>query len=244
MGQDGASADVRRAAGKRIGEVWFSSSVDEPLLTKFIFTSERLSIQLHPNDTQARERGLKRGKSECWFILGTEREATLGLGLNREVSEEELRQAALDGSIEQLTDWCPVSAGDFFIVPPGTIHSIGGGISLLEFQQDADVTFRLYDYGRPRELHLDDAVAVARLSRYSDELACHISPSDQSMLVDGPHFRLVHTDRDMLRIGSAGLFRSQERYDPVTRSRGQATASCYSATNARAERKMLIGAKA
>ena len=186
-------------AGRRIGEVWFSGAVDEPLLAKFIFTGERLSIQVHPNDAQARERGLKSGKSECWFILDAEREATFGLGLRREVSADELRQAALDGSIEELTDWRPVKAGDFFMVPPGTIHSIGGGISLLEFQQAADVTFRLYDYGRPRELHLDDAVAVARLSRYSDELARHISPSDQSMLVDGPNFRLVHTDRDMLQ---------------------------------------------
>lgn len=186
-------------AGRRIGEVWFTGAQDEPLLAKFIFTSERLSIQVHPNDDQARARGLKSGKSECWFILEAEPEATLGLGLRHEVSAIELRRAALDGSIEELTDWRPVKAGDFFMVPPGTIHSIGGGISLLEFQQDADVTYRLYDYGRPRELHLDDAVAVARPGPYADELAHHISKSEQKLLVDGPHFRLAHTDRDMFQ---------------------------------------------
>ena len=147
-------------AGQRIGEVWFTGGGDLPLLAKYIFTSERLSIQVHPNDQQARARGLASGKTECWYILDAEPDATIGLGLTREVSPEELRAAALDGSIEQLIDWRPVKAGDFILVPPGTIHAIGAGISLLEFQQNADVTYRLYDYGRPRELHLDDSVAV------------------------------------------------------------------------------------
>ena len=71
-------------------------------------------------------------------------------------------EAALDGSIEELVDWRPVKAGEFYYVPAGTIHAIGAGISLLEFQQNADVTYRLYDYGRPRELHLDDGIAVSR----------------------------------------------------------------------------------
>jgi mannose-6-phosphate isomerase len=86
-------------AGQRIGEVWFTNGVDLPLLAKYIFTSERLSIQVHPSDQQARARGLPQGKSECWYILDTEPGATLGLGLTREVGKEELRQAALDGSI-------------------------------------------------------------------------------------------------------------------------------------------------
>jgi mannose-6-phosphate isomerase len=183
--------------GLRIGEVWFTGGGDQPLLVKYLFTSERLSIQVHPDDEQAHERGLDRGKSECWYILEAEPGATLGLGLKQAVSADELRTSALDGSIEQLMDWRPVRAGDFFMVPPGTIHAIGGGISLLEFQQNADVTYRLYDYGRPRELHLDAGVAVARAEPYPGSLAQHVSPDDERTLVDGPRFVLAHARADM-----------------------------------------------
>jgi mannose-6-phosphate isomerase len=176
--------------GRKIGEVWFTSETDEPLLLKWLFTSERLSVQVHPNEAQAQERGLSRGKTECWYIVDAEPEATLGLGLVRAVGEEELRAAALDGSIERLLDWRPVQAGDFFFVPPGTIHAIGGGLTLIEFQQNADVTYRLYDYGRPRELHLEDGVAVARRESYPSELATVADVPD--VLVDGPEFTLVH----------------------------------------------------
>jgi mannose-6-phosphate isomerase len=183
--------------GKRIGEVWFAGDEDLPLLAKYIFTSERLSIQVHPNDEQARARGLAQGKSECWYILDAEPGATIGLGLEHEVSAEELRSAALDGSIEGLIDWKPVSAGDFFFVSAGTIHAIGPGISLLEFQQNSDVTYRLYDYGRPRELHLDDAVDVGRRSAYPAGVAQHVDPDQERTLVERP-FVLVQTRRDAL----------------------------------------------
>ena len=184
--------------GTRIGEVWFEGDPALPLLAKYIFTSERLSIQVHPSDEQARARGLPQGKTECWVILEAEQGATIALGTRHPLSPGELRAAALDGSIEQLMDWRPVSAGDFYFVPSRTIHAIGGGISLLEFQQNADVTFRLYDYGRPRELHLDDGVAVANPQPYPDSLAQHLVGADQRTLVDGPHFTLVETDRDAL----------------------------------------------
>ncbi len=184
---------------KRIGEIWFANGTDAPLLAKYIFTSERLSIQVHPNDEQARARGLPHGKTECWYILEAEPGSTLGLGLKRELSAAKLRSAALDGSIEDLLDWRPVRAGDFYLVPAGTIHAIGGGLSLLEFQQNADVTYRLYDYGRPRELHVDDAVAVAYAAPYPDALAQHLSADDECSLVDGPHFKLLHSHDDRLR---------------------------------------------
>ena len=184
-------------SGKRIGEVWFTGAGDQPLLVKYLFTSERLSIQVHPNDDQAKARGLASGKRECWYILEAEPGATLGLGLKREASADELRAAALDGSIEELMDWRAVAAGDFFMVPPGTVHAIGVGISLLEFQQNSDVTYRLYDYGRPRELHLDDGIAVACPEPYPHSLAQHLEPGEERMLVDGPSFVLAQTDRDM-----------------------------------------------
>ena len=177
--------------GRQIGEVWFAGPEDAPLLVKYIFTSERLSIQNHPSDAEARERGLERGKEECWYILDAEPGATLGLGLKREVDKDELRAAALDGSIEQLIDWKPVRPGDFFYVPAGTIHAIGAGISLLEFQQNADVTYRLYDYGRPRELHLDDGIAVAKPQPYADPRSRRVAADDPIVLVDGPLFSLV-----------------------------------------------------
>jgi mannose-6-phosphate isomerase len=186
-------------AGKRLGEVWFTNGADLPLLAKYIFTSERLSIQVHPNDEQARARGLPHGKSECWTILEADPDATIGLGTKRALSSDELRHAALDGSIEQLMDWRPVKAGDFYFVPAGTVHAIGSGISLLEFQQNADVTYRLYDYGRPRELHLDDGVAVANAAPYPDALVQHLGEGEERTLVDGPHFTLVHTHGDALR---------------------------------------------
>jgi mannose-6-phosphate isomerase len=172
--------------GARIGEIWFTDGADLPLLAKYIFTSERLSIQVHPAE-----------KTECWLILDAEPEATVGLGLKREVSADELRAAALDGSIESLLDWRPVRVGDFFLVPPGTVHAIGSGLSLLEFQQNCDVTYRLYDYGRPRELHLDQGIAAARPGPYPPELAQHLAPDEDLTLVDGP-FRLAHAHGDTL----------------------------------------------
>jgi len=183
--------------GKRIGEVWFEGGADLPLLAKYIFTSERLSIQVHPNDEQARARGLEQGKSECWYILDAEPGAVLGLGLKREVSKDELRAAALNGSIEELMDCRPVSAGDFVFVPSGTVHAIGAGISLLEFQQNSDVTYRLYDYGRPRELHLDDGIAISNPKPFSGNML-QLSGFEERTLVNGPRFDLKLTSGDAL----------------------------------------------
>ena len=151
----------RPPADEPIGEIWFEQPDDAELLVKYLFTSERLSIQVHPDDAAARARGYPRGKDEAWFVIDAEPGAVIGLGLTHEISSEALRLAALDGSIERLLDWRPVATGDLLYSPAGTIHAIGGGIALIEVQQNVDLTYRLYDYGRPRELHLDEAVAVA-----------------------------------------------------------------------------------
>ena len=154
--------DSASGSGEPIGEVWFEDPAGDPaLLVKYLFTSEKLSIQVHPGDEAARARGFPRGKDEAWLILDAEPGAAIGLGLRRSVSPGELRSAALDGSIEALLDWRPVAAGDLLYSPAGTVHAIGPGLALVEIQQNLDLTYRLYDYGRPRELHLDDAVAVA-----------------------------------------------------------------------------------
>jgi mannose-6-phosphate isomerase len=186
------------ASGQPVGEVWFIGEERLPLLAKYLFTSETLSVQVHPDDEQARSRGLARGKTECWFVTDAEPGARIGLGLRHEISPDALRRAALDGSVEQLIAWRPVARGDFFLVPPGTIHAIGAGISLLELQQNSDVTYRLYDYGRGRDLHLDDAIAVARRDPYPEHLFQKVNPATEAVLADGPHFTLIHSHGDAL----------------------------------------------
>ncbi len=157
--------------GEPVGEIWFEAPGGLPasLLVKYLFTSERLSIQVHPDDSAARAAGSPSGKDEAWIILSAEPGATIGLGLKQEIAPDALRAAALDGSIEALVDWRPVRSGDVFYSPAGTIHAIGAGLRLIEVQQNVDLTYRLYDYGRPRELHLDEAVAVARPEPFRGE---------------------------------------------------------------------------
>jgi mannose-6-phosphate isomerase len=177
-------------AGRQVGEIWYEApnGAPLPLLVKWLFTSEKLSIQVHPSDTQAKERGLPSGKEECWYIVDAEPGAVLGIGTTRPLSAEELHTASLSGEIEQFMDWKPVKAGDYFYIPAGTVHAIGAGITLVEVQQYADITYRLYDYGRPRELHLDEGVAVSKPSPYADARSGFALGNMQ--LVDGPHFRL------------------------------------------------------
>jgi mannose-6-phosphate isomerase len=170
--------------GRQIGEIWFEGPDGQhpPLLVKYIFTSERLSIQVHPDDAQGQARGLPGGKSECWLILDTQPGATLGLGTAEPLDAETLRAAAMDGRIEQMMDWKPVKSGDFYYVPAGTVHAIGAGVALIEVQQNVDVTYRLYDYGRPRELHLDDGVAVSRPEPYR-RAAMNVAGRDAALLL-------------------------------------------------------------
>lgn len=143
---------------RKIGEVWFPA---DEILVKFIFTSERLSVQVHPNDEQAREAGEPRGKTEMWHILRAAPGASIALGFREPVSPERIRDSALSGEIVNLLDWKPVAAGDSYFNPPGTVHALGGGLALVEIQENSDNTYRLYDYRRPRDLHLERAVRVS-----------------------------------------------------------------------------------
>lgn len=194
-GRTGLAEAPAALRGRRIGEIWFEAPAGSgealPLLVKHIVTDERLSVQVHPDDDQARARGLPGGKSECWYVLDAAPGATLALGLIEPLPAETLRAAALDGSIERLLGWQEVSAGDFFYVPAGTIHAIGPGVSLIEVQQPADITYRLFDYGRPRPLHLEDALAVASRTVYPSELIKRAAPDRGTLFVSGPEFALV-----------------------------------------------------
>src|SRR6201987_5802783 len=152
-------------ADDAVGELWFER-VDKAapapaLLLKLLFTSEPLSIQVHPDDTFARAMGMPNGKSEAWYIISAKPGAQIGIGLKRRVTPQELRASIANGSIVELVQWRPVAKGDVIFIPAGTIHAFGAGIVLVEVQQRSDTTFRLFDYGRQRELHEDNAVAVA-----------------------------------------------------------------------------------
>lgn len=188
---------ARESAGKRIGELWYQSdnllgkdAANDPLLIKYLFTSEKLSVQVHPDDTDARARGHACGKAECWYVIDAAPDAVLGLGLKASVSAQELHAASLSGAVEHMIDWKPTRAGDIWYVAPGTIHAIGPGLTLIEVQQNIDITYRLYDYGRPRELHLDDAIAVASPGPYAMEN--HGDYLSQDPLIrHWPHFGLA-----------------------------------------------------
>jgi mannose-6-phosphate isomerase len=142
-----------------IGEAWFLADHDLPLLVKLLFTSDRLSVQVHPEDGEDGARG----KTEMWYILDAEPGAAIALGFREPVTREQLRESTKTGEIERLLNWVPVRAGETYFTPAHTVHAIGGGIVLCEIQQNSDVTYRLWDYGRPRELHVDQAVAIADL---------------------------------------------------------------------------------
>ncbi len=178
--------------GQRIGEIWFEPPREMPdLLVKYLFTSEKLSIQCHPSHAQTEAKGLGRqGKEECWLVVDAEPGATLGIGFTGAIDAETMRAAALDGSIEQMLTWHEVEAGDFFYLPANTVHAIGPGCSIIEIQQNSDITYRLFDYGRPRELHLEEALEVADGSPYPAKLHRKIPAGKSVTLVDGPYFTL------------------------------------------------------
>ena len=148
-----------------IGEIWYersdSAAVPPSLLLKLLFTSQPLSIQVHPDDAYAQSTGLPNGKTEAWHILDAALEAKVGLGMKRRVSPEQLRHAIDDGSISDLLVWHLAHPGDTISVPAGTIHAIGAGLVIAEIQQRSDTTFRLFDHGRGRELHIESGLAVA-----------------------------------------------------------------------------------
>ena len=146
----------------KIGEVWFQAAEDLPLV-KFLFTTDKLSVQVHPDDGYARQHHGSPGKTEMWHILAAEPGARIAAGFRELLTPEQVRAAAVSGEIEGLLQWFEARPGDTFFIPAGTVHAIGAGLTLCEIQQNSDVTYRLYDYRRPRELHLDRALAVSHL---------------------------------------------------------------------------------
>lgn len=195
-GCDVLPAPFAAPEGKRIGEIWFEPPAALPqLLVKYLFASEKLSVQCHPSDEQTLAKGLgKQGKEECWLVVHAEPGATLGIGFHEPLGAEEMRAAAMDGSIEGKMVWHNVQAGDFFYIPANTVHAIGPGCTIIEIQQNSDITYRLYDYGRARELHLEEGMEVALGAVFDPATHQVLPPAGHHTLVDGPHFRLDRVD--------------------------------------------------
>jgi mannose-6-phosphate isomerase len=193
--QPWSSIDGSRDA---VGELWFErADKDAPtpaLLLKLLFTSEPLSIQVHPDDTFARAMGMPNGKSEAWYILSAKPNAQIGVGLKHQVTPQQLRASIRDGSIAELVQWRPVERNDVIYIPAGTVHAIGAGIVLAEVQQHSDATFRLFDYGRQRELHEDNGVAVAHPWPLRTRCNPICLTAERTILVTSKHFVLERVE--------------------------------------------------
>src|SRR3989440_166177 len=171
-------------AERPVGEAWFLSERELPLLVKLIFTSERLSVQVHPDDGKDGPRG----KSEMWHILDAEPGATIAIGFREPITRQRLLEFTRTGDVEDLLNWMPVKAGETYFVPAHAVHAIGAGIVLCEIQQNSDVTYRLWDYGRRRELHVDKAVPISDLGVHPGVQRPVLRSPGREELVRSKHF--------------------------------------------------------
>jgi len=158
-----------------------------PLLIKFLFPRERLSVQVHPDDEGARALGEPCGKSECWYVVRAVAGASIGLGLKPETTREAFAQAIRQGTAEELLNWLPVHTGEMYYVAAGTVHAIGPDSILIETQQNSDTTFRLYDYNRGRPLHVEQGLKALRETTAAG-LAEPVDFDDRTRLIAVPSF--------------------------------------------------------
>jgi len=133
-----------------------------PLLLKFLFPHEKLSVQVHPDDEAARRVGQPWGKTECWYVASAKPGAQVALGLGPGVTRAQFERAIQEKRAEELLNWINIYPGEMIYVAGGTVHTLGPGSVIVETQQQSDTTYRLYDYGRPRELHLQDGLAAVK----------------------------------------------------------------------------------
>ena len=165
-----------------------------PLLLKFLFPHEKLSVQVHPDDEQARRVGQLWGKTECWYVAHAKPGAQIALGLKPGVTVAQLEHAIHEKQAEDLLNWLNVYSGDMIYVAGGTVHTLGPGSVIVETQQQSDTTYRLYDYGRTRELHLKEGLAAVKLQVASGKVLRPVprqldgSNNRQASLVAAPYF--------------------------------------------------------
>ena len=160
-----------------------------PLLVKFLFPAEKLSVQVHPDDAGAQRVGQPYGKTECWYVLQAEPDGQIALGLKSGTTLAQFEASIRENRTEALLNWLSVSAGDMIYVTAGTVHTIGGGMVLVETQQASDITYRLYDYGRGRELHIKDGIAAIKLNSHAGKVV-RDSDGDPNVLVRSPFFQV------------------------------------------------------
>ena len=160
-----------------------------PLLIKFLFTAQKLSVQVHPDDAGAQRVGQSYGKTECWYVLDAAPGARVALGLKPGVTIADFETAIHEVRAEALLNWIDVHPGDMLYVAAGTVHTIGGGLVLVETQQSSDITYRLYDYGRPRELHIKDGLAAFKLDSRAGKVVRQ-NDDDPNLLVRSPFFQV------------------------------------------------------
>ena len=186
-------------AGKKLGEVFAAApaamlgpgapSPGSPLLMKVIFAREKLSVQVHPDDRLAQKYGQPRGKTECWYALSAKPGAQVAVGLKPGVTRDEVRAGIERGTLEQSLNLLPVRAGDMVMVDAGTVHAIWPGSILLETQQNSDITYRMYDYGRPRELHIEKSLESMRFETRAGLVPPRVL-EDRTILIDAEYFRV------------------------------------------------------
>lgn len=185
---------------------------------------------MHPDDAFAQNIGLPHGKTEAWYILSATRDAKVAVGLKQRSTTEQLRTSIEDGTIADLIHWQPVRTGDVVFVPAGTIHAIGPGLVIAEIQQRSDATFRLFDYGRGRELHVNNAVAVAHAGPLTAQVAFRRLTDTRTLLIACPYFVLEHIDLvpgsnwELDAVGETWLLvlDGHARVGPVSLSTGEA----------------------
>ena len=167
-----------------------------PLLIKFLFSTEKLSVQVHPDDEGAAKVGQPCGKTECWYVLRADPGAQIGLGLKPGTRKAEVEAAIRENRMEHLLNWIDVHEGDMIYVDAGTVHAIGGGAVIVETQQNSDTTYRLYDYGRPRELHIEDGLRATKEKTHAGKVIAGQRQTEQGKeqvnLVTSPCFIVDH----------------------------------------------------
>ena len=183
-------------------------SSDSPLLIKVIFAREKLSVQVHPDDRLAQKYGQPRGKTECWYALAAEAGAQVAAGLKAGVTMDEVKAGIESGTLEKSLKMLSVRAGDMILVDAGTVHAIWPGSVLLETQQNCDLTYRMYDYGRGRELHIEKSLEAVQLKTKAGKVAPRIL-EDRTILVESQYFCVERIPVEVSR-PSASLCREDE----------------------------------
>lgn len=182
-------------------------SPESPLLIKMLFAKEKLSVQVHPDDKMAQKYGNPRGKTECWYALAAEPGAQVAVGLKPGSTLDQVREEIHAGTLESSLALLPVEQGDMIFVDAGTVHAIWPGAILLETQQNCDITYRMFDYGRPRELHVERSLEAAKLVTRAGKVAPQ-QLRDRTVLIDVEYFRVekipVQDTRTSASLAGAG----------------------------------------